>query len=74
MEKKGKSGLYPREKLKLLARFQRALLLLIFFGLPIVSFGQEKKFTFSFKHVPISTVYLHIVTILSSIILKRCNG
>ena len=60
MEKKGKSGLYPREKLKLLARFQRALLLLIFFSLPIVSFGQEKKFTFSFKHVPISTVYLHI--------------
>ena len=60
MEKKGKSGLYPREKLKLLARLQRALLLLIFFSLPIVSFGQEKKFTFSFKHVPISTVYLHI--------------
>lgn len=60
MKKKGKSGLYPREKLKLLARFQRALLLLIFFSLPIVSFGQEKKFTFSFKHVPISTVYLHI--------------
>ena len=60
MEKKGKSGLYPREKLKLLARFQRAVLLLIFFSLPIVSFGQEKKFTFSFKHVPISTVYLHI--------------
>ena len=60
MEKKGKSGLYPREKLILLARLQRALLLLIFFSLQIVIFGQEKKFTFSFKHVPISTVYLHI--------------
>ena len=60
MEKKGKAGFTQSEKLKLLARLQRALLLLIFFSLPIVSFGQEKKFTFSFKHVPISTVYLHI--------------
>ena len=74
-KKKGKAGFTHEKNLELLARASACFVVIDFLWFAdCKSFGQEKKFTFSFKHVPINSVYLHmrrIVTILSSIILKE---
>lgn len=59
MKKVGKSRFFPREKLKLLTKFYRVLFLFALF-LPVGGLAQEKRFTFEFKRVPVSRVYLYV--------------
>lgn len=60
MKKMEKTDFCPREKLKLLVRLSCALLFVALLGTPGKGFGQEKRFTFEYKHVPVSTIYLYI--------------
>ena len=60
MKKTENAGKCPREKLKHLMRLLNVLLLMTLLCMPLRGFSQEKRFTFEFKHVPVSTVYLHI--------------
>lgn len=60
MKKMEKTDFCPREKLKLLVRLSCALLFVALLGVPSKGFGQEKRFTFEYKHVPVSTIYLYI--------------
>ncbi|WP_255302049.1 SusC/RagA family TonB-linked outer membrane protein [Butyricimonas sp. Marseille-P3923] len=60
MKKTENAGKCPREKLKHLMRLLNVLLLMTLLCMPSRGFSQEKRFTFEFKHVPVSTVYLHI--------------
>lgn len=60
MKKKMNAGNCPREKLKLLERFLIVSLWGVLLSIPIKGFSQEKRFTFEYKHVSMSTVFLHI--------------
>ena len=60
MKKMEKTDFCPREKLKLLLRFSCTLLFVALLGVPVKGLGQEKRFTFEYKHVPVSTIYLYI--------------
>ena len=60
MKKNDAAGHFPREKLKLLRKFLEISFVVFLVSIPIKGVSQEKRFTFELKHVPVSTVYLHI--------------
>ena len=49
-----------REKLKLLMKLSCYLLFMGLLGFPVEGYGQEKRFTFKYKQVPLSSVCLYI--------------
>ena len=60
MEKE-QQHIHPSEALETYRKLYCALILFFFlFSLPMSIFGQEKKFTFSFRNVPITHVYQFI--------------
>ncbi|PXZ43332.1 MULTISPECIES: SusC/RagA family TonB-linked outer membrane protein [Sanguibacteroides] len=60
MKKNDADGHFPREKLRLLRKFLEISFVVFLVSIPIKGVSQEKRFTFELKHVPVSTVYLHI--------------
>lgn len=60
MKKMKKRCFRLREKLKLLVKLLCCLLFVILLGLPLEGSGQEKRFTFEYKQVPVSRVCLYI--------------
>ena len=74
MEKNGKCRYYLPEKWRFLKGLTRLLMLICLVNMPVHVFSQEKRFSFEFTNVPVSTVFLSIekiVIILSCIIRKN---
>ena len=60
MEKNGKCRYYLPEKWRFLKGLTRLLMLICLVNLPVHVFSQEKRFSFEFTNVPVSTVFLNI--------------